>query len=239
MLVVASARKGLLDCLPNQSVVAEIGVAVGDFSQEILIRTLPSKLHLIDPWLHQGRKDYQDDPNNVPQAEADQRYRDVCKRFGSHVEAGRVEIHRTFSGEIVSRFDDAYFDWIYIDALHTYEGCLADLRQYDQKVQPDGFICGHDYANHRTAKKMNFGVVEAVNEFVRDTGYELAFLSYEPYPTYIISKDPKSQRHHELVTETRKQHVPLVEIEAAEQRSFQHVFVTHVDGTESFHYRFS
>ena len=239
MLVLAATRKDLLDCFPNQSVVAEIGVASGNFSQELLIRTFPKKLHLIDPWLHQDRDDYRSDPNNVAQSEADKRHQDVCKRFESHIEADLVEVHRAYSSHIVGNFDDEYFDWVYIDALHTYEGCLEDLRQYDRKVRQDGFICGHDYANHGLAKHMNFGVVEAVNEFVSETGYELAFLTYEPFPTYIISKRPGGQRHQDLLEAIRSRFVTLVEIEAAEHRGFAHVVVPNQDGTETFHYRFS
>ena len=40
----------MLDRMPKGGVVAEIGVAEGKLSQEILKRTAPRKLYLVDPW---------------------------------------------------------------------------------------------------------------------------------------------------------------------------------------------
>lgn len=48
-----SARRFLLDTLPKNSVGAEIGVHLGDFSQEIIEIVFPKELHLIDPWERQ------------------------------------------------------------------------------------------------------------------------------------------------------------------------------------------
>ncbi|MDJ0634304.1 MAG: hypothetical protein QNJ34_14035 [Xenococcaceae cyanobacterium MO_188.B29] len=42
-------RQFLLERLPKNSVGAEIGVHLGDFSEKILEIVKPNKLHLIDP----------------------------------------------------------------------------------------------------------------------------------------------------------------------------------------------
>lgn len=52
MLLVPASRDELIALLPKGGVVAEVGVAFGDFSEVILARTLPKRLHLIDPWVH-------------------------------------------------------------------------------------------------------------------------------------------------------------------------------------------
>src|SRR5688500_9782878 len=49
-LKVLTDRIALLDVLPKNGVVAEIGVNKGEFSEEIIRRNHPSKLHLIDLW---------------------------------------------------------------------------------------------------------------------------------------------------------------------------------------------
>ena len=40
----------MLDRMPKHARVAEIGVAFGDFSKEILARCQPEKLYLVDAW---------------------------------------------------------------------------------------------------------------------------------------------------------------------------------------------
>jgi len=43
---------------------------------------------------------------------------------------------------------------------------------------------------------MQFGVIEAVNEFVEESDYSLLMMTWENYPSYILCKDlnhPKTQ----------------------------------------------
>ncbi|EKP0309979.1 hypothetical protein JGK42_003926, partial [Aeromonas veronii] len=43
-------RQALLERLPKQGIVAELGVAAGGFSRQIMALSQPQQLHLIDPW---------------------------------------------------------------------------------------------------------------------------------------------------------------------------------------------
>ena len=74
MYLFNNTRENFLRFLPKNAVVAEIGVATGDFSAQILALSKPKRFHLIDPWVHQSIDEYKDDPNNVEKAEADKRY---------------------------------------------------------------------------------------------------------------------------------------------------------------------
>lgn len=49
-------------------------------------------------------------------------------------------------------------DLIYIDADHSYKGCLADIEAWLPHVREGGFIVGHDYSSHFP------GVKQAVHE---------------------------------------------------------------------------
>ncbi len=53
MYLFGADRHELIKYLPRNAVVAEIGVATGDFSERILTVCQPKELHLIDPWQHQ------------------------------------------------------------------------------------------------------------------------------------------------------------------------------------------
>ena len=46
-------RAELLKRTPKDSICAEVGVWKGEFSKQILKRTSPRMLHLIDPWMFQ------------------------------------------------------------------------------------------------------------------------------------------------------------------------------------------
>ncbi|HEY3917063.1 MAG TPA: class I SAM-dependent methyltransferase [Stellaceae bacterium] len=192
MLLCSLVREDLLRLLPKGGEVAEIGVAQGEFSRAILANASPRKLHLIDPWEHQEREDYQSDGNNAEANEQERRHQAVCAQFSKAVQAGQVEIHRAYSAAAAQKFTAAQFDWIYIDGLHSYDGVKSDLQHYKDKVKPDGLILGHDYANHWRAQQMNFGVVEAVNEFTKSEGFEFVALAHDLFPTYVLARNAEA-----------------------------------------------
>jgi hypothetical protein len=61
--------------------------------------------------------------------------------------------------DIVPTFSDKFFDAIYIDADHSYEGVKLDILNSISKIKPGGYLCGHDYDE---IKKND--VYRAVNE---------------------------------------------------------------------------
>ena len=188
-------REDLLRFLPKNAVVAEIGVANGNFAAQILAQSNPKHLYLIDPWVHQADHDYQDDPNNVVEKEAVKRFEGVQSRFGNEIERGQIIIMREFSTVASQQFNNGFFDWIYVDAMHTYQAVWDDLRNYWPKIKSGGILLGHDYANNEGSRQMKFGVVRAVNDFVDEVSCEFTALSLEPFPTYVLSKDTASEAY--------------------------------------------
>lgn len=221
MLVCPTTRTNLLRLLPHGGNVAEIGVASGDFSQDILAETQPAKLHLIDPWEHQERADYANDQANASTEEQERRFEAVLARFRPQIDAGIVKVHRDYSEDAVIFFADGELDWIYVDGIHTADGVYNDLVLYAPKVGRDGFIVGHDYANHAQAQHWNFGVVEAVNRFVRDHRYQFVALTLENFPTYVLTRSEESARR---LTQALVLNVPyVIEIRDFPRRNdFQH-----------------
>ncbi len=51
----------------------------------------------------------------------------VLHRFAAQVHSGVVVIHRCESAAVAQRFEDDYFDWVYIDGNHLYEYVQRDL----------------------------------------------------------------------------------------------------------------
>jgi hypothetical protein len=189
MLLCPISRSQLLQFLPKGGEIAEIGVADGDFSSEILAAAAPRCLHLIDPWEHQDRDDYARDVNNVPEQQQESRFNSVLARFQGEIEHGAVRVYRDYSEDAAVFFADSQLDWVYIDGMHTQEAAYRDLTTYRSKVKREGFVVGHDYTNHVQAQSSNFGVVEAVNRFVVEFGYEFVALTWEVFPTYVLCQD--------------------------------------------------
>ena len=161
-------RNYLLDTMPKEGICAEIGAWKGDFSQRILKRTKPSKLYLVDPW------QYVEDYENAwyggsigSQEGMDTIYNSVCKRFAGEIESGQLETVRMGSAEGIATFEDAYFDWVYIDGNHTYEYVKKDLEISWQKTKTGGFVTGDDYG---VKGWWDDGVTVAVDEFVKNMG---------------------------------------------------------------------
>lgn len=172
-------RSELLKFLPKNSIGAELGVYLGEFSQEILDNVHPKKLYLIDVWDF-IELSYQDKLMRNHKSQYNN-YRTVLKKFYNIPEVFMIKEKTNIVSEI---FPNEYFDWVYIDADHSYEGCLDDLINCDKLVKTTGLILGHDY------DKNSFpGVVKAVHEFINSRGYFLTYITNEKKcSTYVISK---------------------------------------------------
>ena len=140
-------RAVLLERLPHGGIVAEIGTLHGDFAREILRIANPRELYLVDQIIQSRARELAEDPSLK----------------------GRVHVHKSDSAETLQSFPDAYFDWIYIDAQHTYEGVKRDIAAAAAKVKSDGFLVFNDYTMWSYVEMQPYGVVAAVNEFASNT----------------------------------------------------------------------
>jgi len=162
-----TSRDFLLQVLPKYSIGAEIGVNEGDFSERILEIVSPKKLHLIDPWKFESDEFYKTTPygseNISNQKMMEEKYKKVQNRFKTEIKKNLVVINRGSSENILSLFDDNYFDWMYIDGNHLYEYVKKDLELSHNKIKSGGLITGDDYYEEGWC---NGGVKKAVDEFV-------------------------------------------------------------------------
>jgi hypothetical protein len=165
------ARRFLFSLLARGGVGAEIGVWKGEFSKQLLAQLRPTELHLIDPWTHT------DDPRywftwyaKASQAEMDGIYERVLAELGSQP---GVVIHRERSNEVVAEFGDGYFDWVYIDGDHSYEGASGDLASWSPKVKAGGYVVCDDCKDD--------GVARALAEFVASSGISVTTRDAQAY----------------------------------------------------------
>lgn len=178
-LCVVPTRRELLNKLPANGVVAEVGVASGSFSKLILEICNPRKLYLIDLWNEVSEHDY-----------SEQAYDSVQQQMAGRIAKYQVEILRGWSWEMLERLPEESLDWVYIDAAHDYASVVRDLDACRIRIKRGGFIVGHDYTIWSNNGISRFGVVEAVNEFCVHHGWEMCFLTHESHRhcSYAIRK---------------------------------------------------
>lgn len=159
---VVPSRLHMLDRLPKDMVWAEVGVAFGDFSAEILARARPSRLLLVDAW--EG-----------------ERYgsggAQVSARFAQAVSAGTIEIHVGYSTAVLPGLASASLDIVYIDTDHSYATTREELRLAARLVGAGGRIAGHDYCPGNVVAPVVYGVVQAVAEFCLQEGWGFEYLA--------------------------------------------------------------
>lgn len=168
-------RDALLYKLPKNGVCAEVGVATGEFSRKIIDICCPKKLYCIDIWLDE------------------EAYEQTKERLRDEISSGQVVLLRGDSRELLETLKDESLDFVYIDAMHDYEHPRQELDVCRRKVVKDGLICGHDYTllDIKMSPIEQYGVVEAVNQFVVNNDYEFIYFTMEHLfmnPSYCIRK---------------------------------------------------
>jgi hypothetical protein len=153
-------RESLVGRLPRGGRIAEVGVLAGDFSQILLEECVPAELHLVDMHLHSHQ---------------------IATRFAEQVDSGQVVLHEGDSSQVLKRLPDQYFEFIYIDADHSYEGVKRDIKVAKQKIRHDGFLVFNDYTFWSPVECIPYGVMHAVNELCLEEPWEVIFFALDPY----------------------------------------------------------
>jgi predicted O-methyltransferase YrrM len=155
-----ASRYDLVAALPRRARIAEVGTDRGAFALHILSACDPAELHLIDLDLSQIEPALRSQP--------------------------RVVLHNGLSHEVLAGFADASFDWIYIDADHSYAGVRRDADAAAAKVKPGGFLVFNDFA-HADPFLGAYGVHRAVVEFATARRWPFAWFAYEPSALYDVA----------------------------------------------------
>lgn len=182
-------RQEMLKALPKGMVMAELGVFDGSFAKDILEICQPQKLYLIDLWAGTIMSGNQDG-NNVVHRNGGELFREVVKIAKDQYDKlnySQVEVFRAET-EKIKHFDYNSIDAVYIDADHSYSGCLKDLINSFNTVKNGGYIMGHDYETNfsKTQTDWKFGVKQAVDEFCKEYNQEISAKAMDGQVSYLI-----------------------------------------------------
>jgi hypothetical protein len=165
----------------------EIGVLKGEYSKIILERWHGGQLYLVDAWRH---LDSYIDMNG----QDDKYHYDCLVKTCENIKPwqNRAHIIRMDSAASANIFPDEHFDFVYIDADHSYEGVVRDMKAWWPKVKKGGLFCGDDYipddgdiwltgSGKEPVYAGKFGVRKAVNEFMVKNELKVYSTTAEPY----------------------------------------------------------
>lgn len=115
---VLPCREDLLKQMPKNAICAEVGVAEGYFSEQILQICNPEKLYMIE-----YGKNYCEN---------------LRKKFAAEIHKGKIEILEGDSVEMLRSLPDNILDFVYLDATHDYKHPAMELCVCKDKVQGGG-----------------------------------------------------------------------------------------------------
>lgn len=152
---------------------AEVGVADGRFSEEML-RQIPNlRLRCVDPW-----KPYRGNTRGGPESQHDGNYAVARQRFAPYGQ--QVTMVRALSMDAVRDVPDASLDFVYLDGNHAYDYLMTDLIEWSKRVRPGGIVSGHDCYYFRG----DAGVVQAVEDYTRAHGIDDWAICDEREPSF-------------------------------------------------------
>lgn len=169
-------RTEILPLLPKNAVVAEVGVALGDYSEEFFRKCDVKHFIAIDlfdlekyPGMWHGRVG-----KELAGLSHIEYYR---KRFADHIQSGKMLTLVGPSVESLETLQDRSVDVFYVDANHSYAAVSAELAAIRRKITPDGIIVMNDYTMYDYVTGTPYGVIQATNEFMIEHDWELIYFA--------------------------------------------------------------
>ena len=171
--------------------ILEIGIFKGEFFDFIINNCKISSIDGVD--LFEGVCSSGDvDGNNSIEYNLDKSYIELSEKYKN---MSHIRLIKSDSSKYLSTVEDQYYDIIYIDGDHSYEGVKKDLVHSFHKVKCGGYLMGHDYEmNLEKGRNLyNFGVKKAVDEFCREYNQKIIAKGMDGCVSYCIQTTPQQQ----------------------------------------------
>lgn len=163
--------------IPHGGHIAEIGVAHGEFTDFLIKELTPAHFYALDIFemekypIHWG----------VPQEvifHGKTHYDFYHDRFASL--GDRITVMKGSSTDTAPTLPDESLDMIYIDANHEYEAVSQEAAISARKIKPDGILIFNDYTLYDPFIRLEYGVVQAVNEMLDTNQWRIAGFALNP-----------------------------------------------------------
>lgn len=141
--------RAVIERLPSGPVVGvEVGVHDGRMSAHLLRLRSDLGLVMVDNWKAAERQSPSYRATADPRATLAADEQDAAMRqaiAATDFAQNRRIVYHNDSTRVARILDHLRADFVFIDADHSYEGVIADIRAWRPRVKPGGLLCGHDY----------------------------------------------------------------------------------------------
>ena len=137
----------------------ELGVAEGVFSQQVLQHQAVAEWYAVDMWAG-------DRGHGMAQ------FHSASKKIEPFPQATVI---RSKFADVVDRFEDEYFDFVFFDAHLTEEQLFFELSAWYPKIKTGGLVIGHDWHMPETSSAV-FKFRDMNNITNRLSSYDCTFI---------------------------------------------------------------
>ena len=143
--------------------VAEVGVALGDFSSFLIDVIRPEEFVAFDTFqMHEWPSHWGRSSNEIFGEKTHKEF--YHERFSRS--KARIVIEEGMSYSTLPKYPESSFDFIYLDAAHTYREVKIDTELCSRLLTESGILIFNDYTMFDPHLEAHYGVVQAVNELV-------------------------------------------------------------------------
>jgi hypothetical protein len=173
------SRTDILELLPKNIVFAEVGVALGTFTSEILKRCGVDKFIAIDIFeLHRWPETWGGEVGRTLNGQSHLAF--YRHKFRDQISQKVMDVLVGDSVEMLGTLPDCSADVIYLDSDHSYEQVSRELDVARRKVKDDGYIILNDYIMFDYLTGLPYGVVQASHEFMIRYNWKMTHLALHP-----------------------------------------------------------
>jgi hypothetical protein len=168
-----STRNQIIEIINPKSIGCELGVFEGDFSKILIDSKKFDLFYIVDIFSGTAMnfgKVYHD--ASLLQKVIEEKFK----------EYNNIKIIKNDSLTFLKSVQNNYFDFIYIDTIHSYEQTIQELNEAYRVTRSGGLVCGHDY----NIKEFP-GVCKAVAEFCTKHSLTYRTTNQDYYESFIIT----------------------------------------------------
>ena len=227
---------------------AEIGVYLARYSQEIL-RYGPSATYLIDPYTAPLYEELVPSDTHLanPRELLTETFRmyypeGIEKAIPNAFETARskfennptVHFLRKTSQDAVKDFADGSLDYMHLDANNRFDFVLANLRRWEAKMAPGGFIVADNCYVSPIGERQFISALEAVSRFIKSSDWCALAISNRWFSNVLLCRKAAKDRNSEkLLSVLLESKVSFFQLPPESIHSARHKYVQHTspDGT--------